>query len=485
MRALLYARVSTDKQEESGSSLESQAIACRDYATTHGYSIVGTFQDTASGAAYRDRPGLSDLRAVVRAGQADVIVAYAIDRLSRNQAHLAIIAEEANDHGCRLEFVTEAFEDSAVGRFIRSARAFAAEIEREKIVERTLRGRKRRIESGLLPRAGTNMYGYVRDHEANVRHIVETEATIVRQIYAWCVDGLPIRAIASRLNDSGVPPPSGDPASRWRPSQLRRMLRDETYAGRTIFWRWTNNGQHKNAGIKPKSEWLYLDGLTPPIVDRETWQAAQERLDTNMGAATRNAQRPALLRGLIYCAICGERMYPDRDHGRPIYRCASRQTHGKPCGASQVPATSTESEVWEFVCQELRAERTVAAVQPRKRDNVASEVTTLKRRLAAIQRAQDRLIARVAESDSLSWEHVEREIARGDAERRAITERLAVLESQAAQEQTARRQVADVRETIRRAVANLDAATVEERRWVLEQLRVRVIASGTEWAMQA
>jgi DNA invertase Pin-like site-specific DNA recombinase len=43
--------------------------------------------------------------------------------------------------GARLEFVTETFEDTAIGRFILAARAFTAEVEREKIAERTMRGK--------------------------------------------------------------------------------------------------------------------------------------------------------------------------------------------------------------------------------------------------------------------------------------------------------------------------------------------------------
>ena len=62
------------------------------------------------------------------------MIAYAVDRLSRNQAHLYILAEELETSGIAVQFVTESFEDSAVGKFIRSAKAFAAEVEREKFV---------------------------------------------------------------------------------------------------------------------------------------------------------------------------------------------------------------------------------------------------------------------------------------------------------------------------------------------------------------
>src|ERR671937_388037 len=123
MRAIVYSRVSTDAQE---------------------------------------RDGMDELRRLLREGAADVVVAYAVDRLSRNQNHIGVLFDEVQRAGARLEFVTEKFEDTAVGRFILAARAFIAEVEREKIVERTTRGRVERARSGRLPGGtGRGCYGYV------------------------------------------------------------------------------------------------------------------------------------------------------------------------------------------------------------------------------------------------------------------------------------------------------------------------------------
>ena len=89
------------------------------------------------------------------------MVAYAVDRLSRNQNHIGVLFDEIEQAGARLEFVTERFEDTAVGRFILAARAFVGEVEREKIGERTTRGKLERARSGRIPQAfGRGCYGY-------------------------------------------------------------------------------------------------------------------------------------------------------------------------------------------------------------------------------------------------------------------------------------------------------------------------------------
>src|SRR6266536_2241944 len=138
-RAITYARVSTDAQERDGTSLDTQERACLDFACEQGWHVVESVRDAASGFSL-DRPGIERVRQFLRAGAADVVIAYAVDRLSRNQNQIGVMFDEVQQAGARLEVVTERFEDTAVGRFILAARAFIAEVEREKIVERTMRG---------------------------------------------------------------------------------------------------------------------------------------------------------------------------------------------------------------------------------------------------------------------------------------------------------------------------------------------------------
>ena len=159
MRAIVYARVSTDAQERDGTSLDTQERACLQFAREQGWHIVEVIRDTASGFTL-DRPGVDSLRRQLRVGQVDAVVAYAVDRLSRNQNQIGVLFDEIQQAGARLEFVTERFEDTAVGRFILAARAFIAEVEREKIVERTPRGKLGRARAGRIPQAtGRGCYG--------------------------------------------------------------------------------------------------------------------------------------------------------------------------------------------------------------------------------------------------------------------------------------------------------------------------------------
>src|SRR5687768_3015189 len=108
-RAAITARISTDGQED-GTSVESQLAACRTYCQERGYDVV--MEEPETGSAYSlERPGLLRILEAMRAGRVEVVVALALDRLSRKQTHVAILADEFESLGCRMEFVTETFED--------------------------------------------------------------------------------------------------------------------------------------------------------------------------------------------------------------------------------------------------------------------------------------------------------------------------------------------------------------------------------------
>src|SRR5215207_728407 len=159
-RAAIYCRVSTSAQEEDGTSLDTQEARCRAYAQERGWQVVAVERETHTGADLFGRPRLAAVRQALRDGTADMVLAYALDRLSRKQTHVAIIAEEAETAGAGLAFVTEDFDKGPVGTFIRGAKAFAAELEREKIRERSMRGREQRVRMGRPLPSSKPLYGY-------------------------------------------------------------------------------------------------------------------------------------------------------------------------------------------------------------------------------------------------------------------------------------------------------------------------------------
>src|SRR5689334_15488480 len=95
--AAIYVRVSTAAQEEDGTSLDTQEEQCRRYASAQGYEVdeAHVYREVFTGAELWDRPQLTRLRAAVRQQAVGVVIAYAIDRLSRDPVHLGVVISEA------------------------------------------------------------------------------------------------------------------------------------------------------------------------------------------------------------------------------------------------------------------------------------------------------------------------------------------------------------------------------------------------------
>jgi site-specific DNA recombinase len=140
-RAVIYTRISSHEQQ-ANYSLPTQQERCRAHAEAKGWTVVAVESEWHSGADLHGREGLQRALALIENGGADILLAFATDRLSREQLHIGVILDRVLRAVASLQFVTEDFENSPTGKFLLSARTFAAELELAKIGERTQRGRR-------------------------------------------------------------------------------------------------------------------------------------------------------------------------------------------------------------------------------------------------------------------------------------------------------------------------------------------------------
>lgn len=409
-RCFVYSRVSTDTQERDGTSLDTQERACIDLARSRGWEVVQTVRDAASGFDL-DRPGVETLRSMLRTSQIDVVLAYAVDRLSRNQNHIGVLFDEVHQAGAQLEFVTERFEDTAIGRFILAARAFIAEVEREKIAERTMRGKAERARSGRLPQgSGRGIYGYTYDSSSGTRNIEPVQARVVRRIFEDFVAGGSCHGIATALNRESTPAFGG---GRWYALTIRRVLLNEAYAGRTVYRRtkahklrdssrsrWVRRVEERDS-----SEWIEIVGATPAIVSVDLFRRAQARLSDPERRRRGKPSRQYALRGRIRCSLCEGAMVGHAvNHARyHYYRCpnGSSGPGQTRCGARYHRVERVEASVRGALAEVLAApERLIAEV--RRAAGSAPAVDHLRRinaELAQVEEQQRRLIRVLTRTD--------------------------------------------------------------------------------------
>lgn len=206
MRAAIYARVSTERQERQ-QTIASQLSALRDWARAQRYALAEAhvFRDEGYSGSRLDRPGLDGLRDAVHDGSVDVVAVFAPDRLARKYAYQTLLLEEFRRAGCKIVFLHRPISDDPSDQLLLQIQGAVAEYERAVLAERFRRGKLQKARDGHAI-AAKAAYGYrdeARRGAAPARLVIDdAEAAMVRQLYAWIADdGLTIRKCMRRLND--------------------------------------------------------------------------------------------------------------------------------------------------------------------------------------------------------------------------------------------------------------------------------------------
>ena len=204
-RTIIYTRVSTQDQAESGLGLEAQETECRKYAARFEWEVVNLFTDSGiSGAADLDkRPELLNALAELRRG--DVFLVYKLDRLSRDVGLNAIIERELSRKGASLRSVSgegTAADDDDLGALLqRRIVSMFAEYERKLIQARTKQALKAKRARGERT-GGSIPFGYNTKTQGAVQVLIPNQAqqeTIV-EIMEMRAAKTSIRKIVDTMN---------------------------------------------------------------------------------------------------------------------------------------------------------------------------------------------------------------------------------------------------------------------------------------------
>jgi DNA invertase Pin-like site-specific DNA recombinase len=434
IRAAGYPRVSDESLHDS-KTLESQEKDIRRHIERQGYELTEDHMYPEAMTAYmkpfREREVFMKMLDAARRREFDVLVVTEYSRLSRRQIEQAVIINMLDQYGVRVESVTEKYEDSPVGNFMRAAYAFNSETEREKIHYRTSRGRLDRAKNGNLTGHGRPTYGYVyidTDDETSSRYMLNTKVIYVDQdgvewtevkviifIFDLADKGIAVRQIAVTLTKMGIPTPRGskpyykkvegkrvqvEPKPYWMHNTVYRMLTNPMYIGKAVVFKLkSENGKsHK----RDECDQIPLPtGVVPPILltsdglpDTALFERVQKKLDANKIDATRNnhhaPEELGLLRaGFAKCGICGHSMrmryYSESAVKPPVaYACILSTGHKDHKHVVHIVAHHLDSEAWKVAIKHIKDPDLVRArveamrQAMRQEDNRASVEATIK-----------------------------------------------------------------------------------------------------------
>jgi site-specific DNA recombinase len=195
-RVALYARVSSDKQEEEG-TIDSQLSVLREHIAAAGETLEEAmcFIDDGFSGATLLRPALERLRDQAVAGAIDRLYVLAPDRLARRHVYQMVLVEELQACQVEIVFVNRPVGTTPEDQLLLQVQGVVAEYERAKILERTRRGRLHAARCGRVSVLSRAPYGYryIDKHTGGgvaAYEVIEDEARVVQlstqeQVCGW------------------------------------------------------------------------------------------------------------------------------------------------------------------------------------------------------------------------------------------------------------------------------------------------------------
>lgn len=329
MKCVAYLRVSTEKQAEEGNGLDSQKRDILQYAGKNNLLISEWYIDDGYTGSNMDRPALQKLIADCMNRNIDIVIAFKLDRISRNMVDgIYIIEKIFIPNKVEFKCVHDSISyDSPMEQAYTQMMAVFAQLDKNTMMLRMRGGMLERIKQGYWHGGGNLPYCYSYDKNKGILVPIPEKAEKARQAMDLYLEG---------YSDLKI--------------QLMLGFKTELIV-RNILTSVTNIGMIKYKG-------KIYQGLHEPIFDKEKFQLAQEYRAERRKMKAYARGETHILTGLCYCGVCGCKMRYQLWKKRHKIYCCSRDkylsylpNHDSSCNNSIELAKDIEKQVGEAIKQ--------------------------------------------------------------------------------------------------------------------------------------
>lgn len=376
-RAALYIRLSVEFNGRRGDSLETQREIMEAYLALYpDIEIADVYIDNGISGRTFERDAFQRMLADIETGKINCVVVKDLSRLGRSTIDTGYYIEKYFPvHQVRFIAVNDQYDsehtDNSGSHITVPLKNMINEAYAADISKKVRSQAHQSMKSGEFI-GGRPPYGY-RKAPDNCHKLLpdENTAPVVRPLFTWAADGVPLNQMVKRLNEAGILTPSHYKAScglikhenllgsgAWQTMTVAKILSDAVYTGDMVQGKTTKIG-HRQVPTPPE-EWIVVRDTHEALVSRELFaqtQAARKQAARRWAGAVKVPFTENILRGRVFCGSCGKPLHRERHGGNYFYRCISNDRIKK--DACPHPVSVREDRLFQTILTIIRKEAEV------------------------------------------------------------------------------------------------------------------------------
>lgn len=378
MKAIIYSRVSSREQEESGYSLDSQEKLLVEYADRKGFEVAKSFRVSESASGTRMRQVFTEMMKLLKDKGIHILICEKTDRLTRSRRDAVVVDDWIKgDSKSEVHFVKENFvltQDSrASERLMWGFKVEVAQYYTNNLSEEVRKGQKEKVSQGWLPTKPPLGYMTVGDKGKKIHVPDKEKAHFVREMFELYASGnYSTRALVEEMYKRGLRNRAG---RRLGKSRMHELLSNSFYSGPFIWRGETHKGAHE------------------PLISVELFNLVQAKLNRVIVSPYYTKHLP-VFKGKILCGACGHLMTWETQKNHWYGSC-------KKCKSGQGKTKYIRQEVVEkqvlakLVSVAPKNERILSILQKALKESHSQEIEIREGKVKALRQIIDRVQRRL------------------------------------------------------------------------------------------
>ena len=325
----IYLRLSNDDGDKDESdSIASQRNLITSYINKYLQDaiIIDEFIDDGFTGTNFDRPSFKRMINMIEQEKVNCIIVKDLSRFGRDYIGVGKYLEKYFPlHDVRFIAINDGYDSistSSNDEFVMPIKnIFNAQYSKD--ISKKVKSSFRTLQSNGQFVGAFASYGYKKSEKDRHKLVIdEPAAIVVRRIFNLFLSGQGKQSIAKILNNDKIPCPSEykrlnglrytngqklELTKYWTYSTINNILHNRMYIGDMIQNKSVRKLVRGSAKKNAEENWIIIENTHKPIIDKDTWEMAQELLTKNTRQLDFHTN-VGLFAGYIYCGDCNRSM---------------------------------------------------------------------------------------------------------------------------------------------------------------------------------